>query len=60
MRMVIGVSVMVTISSGMSTVNVAEKQPSAQKSPHGERPYRSTTLSAAVCKKPERSRAVQR
>ena len=60
MRMVIGVSVMVTMSSGISTVSVAEKQPSAQKSPHGERPYFSTTRSAAVCRKPERSSAVQR
>jgi len=60
MRIVMGVSVMVTMSSGMSTVSVPEKQPSAQKRPHGDRPKRVTTLSAAVCRKPERSSAVQR
>ena len=43
MRMVMGVSVIVTISSGMSTVRVPEKIPSAQKSPHGDRPKRDTT-----------------
>ena len=60
MRMVTGVSVIVTMSSGMSTVSVAEKHPSAQKRPQGERPYRSTTLTAAVCRKPLRSSAVHR
>ena len=55
MRIVIGVRVIVTMSSGIRTVRVAEKQPRAQKSPHGERPYFSTTLTAAVCRKPLRS-----
>ena len=32
------------------TVRHAEKQPSAQKSPHGERPKWETTRVAAVCK----------
>ena len=59
-RSVIGVSVIVTMSSGMSTVIVPLKTASAQKSPHGERPYLSTTFTAAVCRKPERSSAVQR
>eukprot|EP00967_Tisochrysis_lutea_P057199 scaffold72490_cov26-Tisochrysis_lutea.AAC.2 len=59
-RIVMGVRVIVTMSSGMRTVRHAEKQPSAQKSPHGERPYRCTTLVAAVCRKPERSSAVHR
>eukprot|EP00962_Isochrysis_galbana_P025880 scaffold8005_cov118-Isochrysis_galbana.AAC.5 len=58
MRMVIGVSVMVTMSSGMRTVRQAEKQPSAQNRPHGDRPYRCTTLMAAACRKPDRSSAV--
>ena len=41
-------SVMVTMSSGMSTVSVPEKHPSAQKRPHGERPEPCTTFVAAA------------
>ena len=37
-----------------------EKQPSAQKRPHGERPYLSTNLCAHACRKPLRSSAVHR
>ena len=46
MRIVTGVIVIVTMSSGITTVITPEKQPSAQKSPHGERPYLSTNLCA--------------
>ena len=60
MRIVMGVRVIVTMSSGIRTVRQPEKIPSAQKSPHGERPYFSTTRSAAVCRKPDRSSAVHR
>ena len=37
-RIVIGVRVIVTMSSGINTVRVAEKQLRAQKRPHGDRP----------------------
>ena len=38
MRIVMGVRVIVTMSSGISTVRQPEKMLSAQKRPHGERP----------------------
>ena len=57
MRIVTGVMVIVTMSSGMTTVITPEKQPSAQKRPHGERPYLSTNLCAHACRKPLRSSA---
>ena len=60
MRMVTGVMVMVTMSSGMTTVITPEKQPSAQKRPQGDRPYLSTNLCAHACRKPLRSSAVHR
>ena len=37
-----------------------EKQPSAQKRPHGERPYLSTNLCAHACRKPVKAKAQTR